>query len=491
MNQATPTIAQPVAQPENDRALAPWPAIDKYPIVIGPGLSLAYISSIFRLSLVGYRQQYVDLLDELLEKDPHAFSVLSKRILGAASGTVELVAAKVEGQQAQADDIARACTEMLGALPCIEQTLAELSWATYHAIVGEEIHWARDGASWFPDRLSLVHSRRLAYPVAGSWDLYVWDQGQVLPNDYYGQAPTNKRTFGLRVADYPGKFIIHAPQIRGSYPTRNGLGRQIAYWLALKLVSTRGAPRYLERFANPWPEATYNTEPKNEQRIASQDDIDKARAALTAMGAGSLASWVHPDTIKLDLRTPDNGAASKLTFPDWIDICNAEVSKAVVGGTLTTEVGSAGGNRALGDVQKKGETALLNYDVKLLAATIKRDLITWMVKLNFPNASRAMVPKVLIHSMDSQEPMAIIEKAVKAAAGGIPVDADAIGAQANLPLIDPKNPNARRMFPIMASKTPELFDADLAARAKANAPEPTEADGADGADESDEQPDQE
>src|SRR5437016_3905133 len=82
----------------------------------------------------------------------------------------------------------------------------------------------------------------LSFPVPGSWDLYIWDQGAVAPDFSY--SPTN-RMYGLRVDDIPGKFVIHAPQIRGGYPTRNGLGRQLAYWITLKLVATRGAPKYL------------------------------------------------------------------------------------------------------------------------------------------------------------------------------------------------------------------------------------------------------
>jgi phage gp29-like protein len=469
---AAAAIAQPIAQPENDGAVAPWPVIDRYPIVVGPGLSLSYISAIFKLSLIGYRQQYVDLLDELLEKDLHAFSVLSKRILGVAGGRLELLPAKVEGQEKLASEICKACREMLANLPAMEQTLAELSWASYYAIVGQEVHWQRDGGGWFPERLSLVHSRRLAYPVSGSWDLYVWDQGQVLPTQAYGVMPTNG-VFGARVADYPGKFVIHAPQIRGNYPTRNGLGRQLAYWLALKLIATRGAPQYLERFAKPWPEATYSTGQGGGQgpgRPASTEDIATAKAALSAMGAGSLSSWVHPDTVKMDLRTPDNGGQSKLTFPDWIDICNAEISKAVIGGTLTTEVSTAGGNRALGETQKKGETGLLKYDGKMLASTIRRDLITWMVRLNFPSAPLSLVPRVILYIEDAPDPLTLIEKAAKAAASGIPVDADAVAAEANVPVIETGDTKARRMFPIMASKTPEAFDEDLAARAEALRP---------------------
>lgn len=466
---ATPIVAEPITVPQNVGAIAPWPAVDKTnAVVIGPGLSLGYISAIFRISMQGYRQSYVDLLDEMLEKDPHAFSVLSKRVMGVSSGRLLVTPAEVEAgdtnDEKDAAEIAKVTGDMIAAVPAIEDRLTELAWALYYGIVGEEIHWIRDGRGWMVDRLSLVHSRRLSYPVSGSWDLYIWDQGQVFSS--WGAAAQTQRMFGSRVADAPGKFIIHAPQIRGGYPTRNGLGRQLAYWMALKLVASRGAPTYLERYANPWTEGTYQTEPKDGKRIASQDDIDKAEVALRAMGAGSLSHFLHADTIAINAKSADT-SPSKLTFAEWIAICDGQTSKAVSGSTLGTEVGHGGGNRALGETQRKGEIQLYKHDAGMMASSLRRDLVSSIVRLNFPNAPARLYPGVKLHVEDDPDPMRIIERAAKGASAGMPVDADEVAKQAGVPLIKPGDTKARRLFPIMAQKEPAQFDEDLADRANA------------------------
>jgi phage gp29-like protein len=483
---SSPVVAQPIAQPMNDGAIAPWPSIDKTgPIVIGPGLSLSYISAVFRISMQGYRQSYVDLLDEMLEKDPHAFSVLSKRVMGVSSGRLIITPAEVEAgtlDEELAIEIAKVTGDMIAAIPAIEERLTELSWALYYGIVGEEIHWVRDGSGWIADRLSLVHSRRLSYPISGSWDLCVWDQGQVFTD--WARSSQTHRISGTRVAAAPGKFIIHAPQIRGGYPTRNGLGRQIAYWMALKLVASRGAPAYLERYANPVPEATYQTEIKDAKRVASDGDVADAKMAMAAMGAGTLKSWVHADTVAAGVIAPDT-SPSKLTFAEWIAICDAQTSKAVSGNTLGTDVGHAGGNRALGETQRKGEIGLYKHDAGMMAASLKRDLVSAIVRLNFPKAPARLYPGVKLHVEDDPDPMHVIERASKGAAAGLPVDADAVAEQAGLPLIKAGDINARRLFPIMAQKDPGQFDEDLAARAAdiaTKVPPPTAAtDGVDGA----------
>ena len=461
---------------DRDRGLAPWPSVDKGQgqLVIGAGLSLSYISSIFRLSMLGYRQQYVDLLDELLEKEPHGFSVLQKRVLSVATGELQL-RPSIDGD-AKAEEICKACTEMVNAIPDLAQHLGALAWATYYAVTGTETHWQRDGRTWFPERLSFIHSRRLSYPISGSWDLYLWDLGAMMGGPLgmpslstLGPRPNpaaKQSLFGLRIADAPGKFMIHAPQIRGNYPIREGLGRQLAYWFAMKLIGTRKAPAYLQRFAEPWPEATYSTGEKGAGRPAGDDDIADAKVAMKAMGAGSLANWVHPDTITMKLQGPD-GTHPAITFAEWIAICNAEISKATLGGTLSTEVGHGGGNRSLGDTQKKSESLLINYDAKLLAATVKRDLIAWMVRLNFPGVHDRYIPHVKIHCDDAPDPLKVIEKNSKAASAGMPVDADAVAKEAGITLVKDGDLTARRMYPILGQKDPAALDADLAARADA------------------------
>jgi phage gp29-like protein len=461
-------FAEPIVDSRRT-AIAPWPSIDKTgTIVIGPGLSLAYVSAIFRLSMLGFRAQYVDLLDELLEKDPHAFSVLDKRVKGVSGGKVEVTPAKcVPGSNDEklANELAQIVEQVIDGVPELADRLTELSWATYYGLVGEEIHWVRDGRGWMVDRLSLVHSRRLSYPVSGSWDLYVWDQGQV-HTDW--RAPSRTQgVYGLRIGDAPSKFIVHAPQIRGGYPTRNGLGRQIAYWMVLKLVASRNGPQYLERFAKPWPEATFETEtnPKTDSRVATTEDIAAAKAALAAMGAGTLTSWVHPDTVKLELRTPDGGVAgAKLTFPQWIEICDSQMSKACLGGTLGTDVGSTGGNRALGETQRKSEIILYRHDAGMLGSTLKRDLVASWVRLNYRDVPRRLLPHVKVIVDDDADPIQVVEKYNRAATAGFAVDMDEAAREAGLPLVKPNDPNSRRLIPTLPQGDPSSFDEDLAAR---------------------------
>lgn len=414
------------------------------------------------MSLTGYRMQYVDLLNELLEKEPHGYAVLQKRVLGVATAKRTVTPSKLAKGKREvklAQQIAEDVEARINAIPDLTQHLAGLLWANYYALAGREIHWVRDGKFWVPQRLSMIHSRRLAYPVSQSWDLYLYDQG----GSFQDTGGAKRGAFGLRIADFPGKFIIHAAQVRGDYPTREGLGRQLAYWFALKLIASRGAPQYLERFTKPWPHASYLTEENGQKRPATDEDIEQAKAALDMMGGGNLKSWVHADSIEVDFLNPDgSNGKPKLTYGQWIDICNAEMSKVANGGTLGTDVSESGGNRALGETQRKGEVSLLKFDGDALAGTLTRDLVMPYVRLNYPDAIK-LVPELTIHVEDDPDPIQIIERGAKAAGVGMPVDADELAKQAGVPLIDLTNKKSRRLVLVKATD-PVSFDEDMARR---------------------------
>ena len=432
--------------------LAPAPVVDRYPTVIGQGLSLAYVSSAFRLCLGGYRQQYVDLLDELMEKDPHAYSVVSKRVLTVGGGRVKIEPPDgLEGADAtQAEEAAGLAANGLAGIPNFAEACVLLAWATYYAVSAQEIVWRQDDAGHImPTSLEFVHHRRLSYPDQWTWDVHIWDQGGMRGPGVV--APSAAGMFGIRIADHPGQFIVHAPKVRGDYPTREGIGRQIAYWMTIKNIATRLAPQYLERYAIPFPDFEFNTTGENadaplQPRIATLDDIAGATTAAAALGVGALSNYVHADAVKVHLNAP-TGTPS-LTFAEWIQLCDSQMSKAALGGTLTTEVSSTGGNRAVASTQKQGEEKLYEFDAVMLAATLKRDLIDWIVKLNFPTLPTRLYPVVKVHVNADPDPMDVLNRASVAATAGIPVDADAIAAQTNLPVVPNTTKAPRRMIPI-------------------------------------------
>lgn len=428
--------------PPPDASLAPWPTIDRFPVILGSNVTIAYISSVFRTCLTGYRREFCDLLDELLERDPHLYGVTAQRIHAVTGGELQVITAKTpnkpDGSVSDEDDKAREIAayieRRLRAIPDWQQAISQLQWGgLYYGVGASEVTWSQDADGWFPARLHWIHSRRLNYPDQNTWDLHVWDQGSVR-STYATDDPTS-RMFGISVKNFPGKFIVHTPSVRGNYPTRDGLGRECAYWSALKLMGARGAAQYIERFGKPWVVGYYSTaEEEKMHRAADERDMKVLDEASRALGTGNLASATLPDSTKLDIFGPAAAASARnLLHGQFINICNAEMSKAVLGQTDTTEPSSNGSKGAV-EVRKQGTQELYRYDAACLADTLQNTLVKWMVQLTFPGFEH-LAPTLRLHSDEEPDPNAILERACKMASFGAPVDADKVAEEVGVPLL--------------------------------------------------------
>lgn len=450
--------------------LAPYPVVDKYPTIIGSRITAEYVSSVLRICLTGYRREFVDLLDEMLEREPHGYAVLAQRILTVAGARLEVLSAELEDddpRQDLADEIAGFVRKHLEALPDRRQSFAALLWALYYGVAAAETQWAKDGfGKWVPRRLHFIHSRRLSYPDPGSWGVRIWDQGGV--SSWWTQTQdVTSQSFGISPDWYPGKFIVHAPQVRGDYPTREGLGRQVIWYFLFKAMAVRGAGQFVERYGKPWAIASYRTNP---DRIAETEDIAAAESIVGALGLGSGGSAALPDCIKVELMGPSvSGGGKGIKHQELIDLCNAEISKAVLGQTLTTEAGKRG-NVGATDVHKQGADQIAKHDAGCLEETLRRDLVMWMVRFNYGAENLDLCPDLRIHTEEKPDPMTIIARAAAGAAAGLPVDADKIAKDAGLPLVPqedesddeasdkprPTGPKPRRMGPLKPMTIGEL-----------------------------------
>jgi phage gp29-like protein len=452
-------------QNQQGGTIAPWPSADKYPTIIGSQLSLQYISNVFRTCQTGYRREYVDVLDELIERDPNAYAVMSQRILAVAGGKMSMIPAKSDGpDEDRAKEIAHDCEQAVHGIEQRRQAFASLLWGVYYGVSASEINWGVLDGKWSPASLSWIHSRRLAYPEPADWKVRIWDLGMV---SGWGQ-PSRKREFdatvlgmGLNPYDFTGKFIIHQPQLRGDYPTRDGLGREMAYWMTIKLMGARNLGAFVERFGKPWPIGYYSTtkEGRENPRAATDDDIKILDATMANIGLGSLSGAALPNSVWAELTGPTSGNYSlpaELPQEALIRICDSQIAKAVLGQDDTTHAGPNGG-RASTETRKSGTLELYRYDAACLCDTLKRDLIWHYVHLNYPGEEH-LCPTPHI---DVEPPPNRAEEAkiiIDMVTAGAPVDADAAAIRTDVKLIPNLSKKPRRLFLNKGTENPSFFD---------------------------------
>ena len=370
---------------------------DRYQRRLGAGLTPQIITAVMREADTGRMVGWADLLDEVRQGDPHLQCDLGKRELSVAGAEFEIRlppgASKREGAKAL-----RLCQDAIDGIEAPRGSLAvsfrgavqRLLSATYHGRAGIEAVYARDGRYLLPRELYPIHARRLSWSNELDWQLYLYDatSGDTPYARFPGIAVGNAAAFPA------GKLMIHTAAPFGTYPTREGLGRAVVWYSAFKRWTVRDWLAFAEWAGRGLRVGKYATgrDPSKDAR-ANEDDKAALQDALDAMS--STVTTVIPDTTDLDITTvSDNSVHGEL-----VKLCNGEMSKVILGGTLTSDPGDKGA-RSLGEVHLRAMTQLLAADAAMVADTIRRDLFAPLVQINL--GDRAPVP-VIVFAVEPPE----------------------------------------------------------------------------------------
>jgi phage gp29-like protein len=157
---------------------------------------------------------------------------------------------------------------------------------------------------------------------------------------------------------------------------------QKCYWpVVFKNGSLKFWVNFTEKFGMPILMGTYG-------RGGSQEEADKLLESLNALVEDSVI--VAPEGVNLELHEAVKTTSSGL-YRDLIKFCNAEISKAILSQTLTTELDM--GSYAASQTHFKIRKEVILSDIRLVENTMNK-LIKEIVDLNFappyPQFSLAM-----------------------------------------------------------------------------------------------------
>lgn len=346
----------------------------------------------------GARGGIYALYQEMEDKDGHLFSVLQTRknaLLGCAWKV------SPAGESAAEKQAAVAVEQALAAVPNLQGALFHLLDALAKGYALAEILWQVDsktGAVW----PSAIHGRYqgdfafdadgalwLLDPVGASRDLTGFDSRDtpaLLPHP--GECMVQARG-ARRMPDR--KFLHFAFQGNSCSPYGAGLCAK-AYWYNwFKKNNLRFWAIYNEKFGAPTAVARYGPG-TTEQELQRLTDV--VRSLQNDCGI------VLPEGVALEfLEARRSGAgATYRTLADW---CNDEISKIVLGQTLTTSEGRRSGSLALGDVHDRVRRDYLAADARALGEVMSNQLARWITDFNVgPDVA---APRVVFDCADPAE----------------------------------------------------------------------------------------
>lgn len=343
---------------------------------------------------------YLELAEEMEEKDLHYLSVLSTRKRAVAQLDITVEAATDHADDVAAADLVR---EFLRREE-LQDELFDIEDAIGKGYSVTEIVWDLSERQWWPRRLVWRDPRWFAYDRADGRTLRL-----------RGQA-------GLEELS-PWKYIIHEVSAKSGLPIRGGIARSVAWAFMFKTFTIKDWAVFLEVYGQPLRIGKYH-------KGASEEDRRVLLEAVSNIGAD--AGAIIPEDMRIEFADTKQGSSGDLyeRRADWLD---RQVSKAVLGQTLTTEV--KGGSLAAAKVHDEVRRDIMNADARQLAATLNRDLVRPLIDLNM--GPRDAYPRVVIGLPDVTDIAAYTKAVVELVDRGLEIEQSVARDKLGLPEPEP------------------------------------------------------
>lgn len=298
------------------------------------------------------------LYDELL-RDAQVATVLGKRI-DALVGREWMVNAGL-ADDATAEDAADLVRRAFDGF-AFSQAAGKLSGALLRGVAILEVMWHVVGDELVPRRMLGRDPRRFVFRASDAAD--------------GGEAELRMltREQGVDgVALPPRKFVVH--RFGGDFenPWGLGLGHRLFWPVFFKRQGISFWMQGLDKFSQPTAVGKYPAG-------ATTTEKDTLLAALAAISRE--AGIAIPEGMAVELLEAKR-AGTFDAYESLARYMDEDIAKAVLGETLTTQVG-ASGSRALGSVHNEVRLEITKADADRLAETLNEGLVRWIVDYNRP-----------------------------------------------------------------------------------------------------------
>jgi len=368
---------------------------------IAAGLTPGRLAAMLRDAAQGDHRAYLTLAEEMEERDPHYASVLATRKRAVSGLEITVEAASDEAADV---DLADAVRDLV-ALPEIGDLLPDLLDALGKGYAVAEIIWDRTGRTWRPERYEWRDPRHFVFDLEDGRTLRLLDEADMMR--------------GIPLAPY--KFIVHVPRLKSGLPIRGGLARLVAVSHMCKSYALTDWLAFAEVFGMPLRLGRYGPS-------ASEDDIRKLVSAVANIGTDAAA--VIPESMRIEFveggKVAAGGQELFQRLAEWLD---RQVSKAVLGQTMTTDDGSS---LAQAQVHNDVRLDILRADVRQLANTLNRDLVVPYIQLNHGPQER--YPRLRLPVPEPEDLTALADALAKLVPlGGLGIEASVVRDRLGVP----------------------------------------------------------
>ena len=338
------------------------------------GIEPVRLSAILREAETGDATFYLELAEQMEEKDLHYAAVL-----GVRKRAIRSLEMRVEpGDDSEpAKEAAELVREALSSA-AIKEDLIDMLDAIGKGYSVTEIMWQYGGGRWEVAGLEQCDPRWFEYDqVTGR---------KLLMKDFAGAVPLP-----------PFKFIVHQARAKSGLPIRAGLARLAAWAYMFKNFSLRDWAIFGEAYGHPLRLGKYDTS-------ASIEDRRTLLRAVRQIGVDMAA--IIPKNMEVEIVSASSTGADKL-YEGAARYWDEQLSKGVLGQVATTD--AIAGGHAVGKIHEEVRSDIRDADAEQLAATLMRDLAQPLTLLHFGDGRRVKCPRIRFLQPEVIEPKDLLQ----------------------------------------------------------------------------------
>ena len=404
-----PIQANDLKRPET-REMAVALLRDRWSTYPSAGLTPQRLAQIFRQADFGDVYRQAELFEEMEEKDPHMASLFQTRKLAVQGLSWDVH--PVNGDP-QGEKIADFCRQAISGLENMDDHILDMLDALPKGYSMMEAMWDVSSGQAMITDLHWVHPKRITF--------------------WYGLTPRIlvEENWSEGIDPPPFKFVYHRYKARSGHDTRAGILRVCAWMYIFKNYSLKDWAAFSEVYGMPLRVGKF--EPG-----ASQADKDALLDAIRSLGSDAAGIISSATQIEFIESHKTSGGAGQNIYEALIHFCNTEMSKAILGQTLTSDSGGTkasggGGSYALGKVHAEVRQDLIEADCKALSNTFTRQIVRPLVGFNFGWDARVPNFSFLFEAPEDLAMLAGVYKILVAEIGQ-PVSEEHISERFKVPL---------------------------------------------------------
>lgn len=336
------------AEPQTSRLASLHTEFENHP---SRGLTPGRLASILQGAEQGQLLEQCNLFADIEEKDGHVFAEMGKRKRALQGLEWDIVPPRnASKEEEKAADLAK---EVIGDMTDLSDVIFNMADAIGYAFSNQEMTWERYGKEWLP---ATIEHR---------------------PSSWFTVLQNDRNQLRLRDGTSDGQalqsltWISHIHKATSGFLPRAGLHRVLAWPFLFKNYSVRDLAEFCEIYGLPMRLGTYPS--------GSSDD-EKSTLLRAVTQIGHSAAGIIPEGMMIDFKEAAKGQSDPYQY--MIEWCERTQSKAILGGTLTSQSDGASSTNALGNVHNEVRHDLLEADANIMQRTLTRDLVYPIVMLN-------------------------------------------------------------------------------------------------------------